>query len=314
MGWTFSGGNPGMHRAIIDFDLSTIPDHAIISEAYLYLYYFCHPPDNLPHAGENQAYLKLISTHWEEGLVTWNTQPFTSGDYIVNVPASTGPEQDYEIDVTSLIRQLHENPGSYYGMMLQLENEDPYNCLIFGSSDNTDPTLRPRLTIEYCFPPECTFEYAIESGLFSFTSNSPAATSWWWDFGDGHFSDLQHPVHWYSSNGTYDVCLTVEDECGSSTSCDTINFQSFGLEEKMHCQFRIFPNPASEAVTIRLPEQEKFKLYLRNSIGATCLMIKDIKGNPGEYKIDVSGFPSGLYVLNLIGGRYSMTEKLTIQR
>jgi len=35
--------------------------------------------------------------------------------------------------------------------------------------------------------------------------------SWFWDFGDGHYAHGQHPVHMYTSQGTYTVCLTVID-------------------------------------------------------------------------------------------------------
>ena len=35
--------------------------------------------------------------------------------------------------------------------------------------------------------------------------------SYWWDFGDGYYSDLQNPVHCYYMNGSFEVTLTVKD-------------------------------------------------------------------------------------------------------
>jgi len=37
-------------------------------------------------------------------------------------------------------------------------------------------------------------------------------TSWLWEFGDGNTSEEQHPVHIYTTNGTYDVGLTINRE------------------------------------------------------------------------------------------------------
>ena len=42
--------------------------------------------------------------------------------------------------------------------------------------------------------------------------------SWDWDFGDGNSSTQQHPIHSYSSSGTYTVNLTVTDDQGASDS------------------------------------------------------------------------------------------------
>ena len=44
-------------------------------------------------------------------------------------------------------------------------------------------------------------------------------TSWTWDFGDGNSSTLQNPTHTYSSDGTYNVSLTISD--GTITDTET---------------------------------------------------------------------------------------------
>lgn len=47
--------------------------------------------------------------------------------------------------------------------------------------------------------------------------------SWEWDFGDGITSTAYHPVHEYSSYGTYYVCLTITDGVScTDVFCDTI--------------------------------------------------------------------------------------------
>ncbi|MCD4746850.1 MAG: PKD domain-containing protein [Bacteroidales bacterium] len=49
-------------------------------------------------------------------------------------------------------------------------------------------------------------------------------TYWFWDFGDGHISELQNPVHTYEEPGEYTVCLTVGNDFTGceDTFCDLI--------------------------------------------------------------------------------------------
>lgn len=57
-----------------------------------------------------------------------------------------------------------------------------------------------------------------------FYNSSPYNAQWFWNFGDGNTSTLQNPVHQYSVNSTYSVCLTAITTLGDTcTFCDTIN-------------------------------------------------------------------------------------------
>jgi len=74
--WTNSG-NLGKMRALIEFDLSFIPENATISSSSLSLYY--NPTDNLQsfdlHTGNNDAYIQRITESWDESTVNWTNQP-----------------------------------------------------------------------------------------------------------------------------------------------------------------------------------------------------------------------------------------------
>lgn len=52
-------------------------------------------------------------------------------------------------------------------------------------------------------------------------------TGWYWRFGDGRTSTLQHPTHQYTKMGTYLVQLTVNRSSGSNTFCKNIMVQPF---------------------------------------------------------------------------------------
>lgn len=59
----------------------------------------------------------------------------------------------------------------------------------------------------------------VQDGVVAFTDLSAGQiSSWLWDFTDGSISALQHPVHKFTSLGTYNVKLTVTDNIGCEGS------------------------------------------------------------------------------------------------
>ena len=59
--------------------------------------------------------------------------------------------------------------------------------------------------------------------MFQFTDASTEnVTDWDWSFGDGTYSNNQHPSHWYQEIGTYPIRLSVETEYGC---LDTIGYE-----------------------------------------------------------------------------------------
>lgn len=61
-----------------------------------------------------------------------------------------------------------------------------------------------------------------ELGVFFSDSSTNNPTSWSWDFGDGGTSAGQNPSYTYAVPGTYTVCLTVTNSCGSDSMCQVI--------------------------------------------------------------------------------------------
>jgi PKD repeat protein len=225
MGWTY-WGETGAIRSLMDFDLSQIPPDAIITEAKLSLYYLNTQPNPDIEPGENESYLQLITSPWDEETVTWNDPPLTTEEDQVYLRRSTEPEQDYpDIDVTTVISKLFYEPENYHGLMLRLINEYPYACMLFASGDCNSVELRPKLEIIYrtCMPPVADFEYQADGQLVSFTGISPSTISWHWDFGDGDTSNVQNPDHVYQEAGIYEVCLRVQDTCDYAVYCEVLD-------------------------------------------------------------------------------------------
>ena len=96
-------------------------------------------------------------------------------------------------------------------------------CLAITSGDSTcyDFYCEPILVdnggacvAQFTYFPDSSFtDYTYQ---FVDLSYGDSIQSWYWDFGDGNYSTEQNPVHTFSEEGDYYVCLTIE--CGDCES------------------------------------------------------------------------------------------------
>jgi hypothetical protein len=150
--WT-SGGQPWTLRALLKFDLSSIPVNANIISANLYLYSNPTPlTGNLVDANfgtNNTMLVQQIVTNWSPSTTNWFNQPVASSTNQIVVPSTTQSILDLNLDVTSMVSAM-VNSSANYGFFLKLQNEVTYNSRIFVSSYNTTyPAKRPKLVVVY---------------------------------------------------------------------------------------------------------------------------------------------------------------------
>ncbi len=154
---------PYAKRGLIKFDLSSIPANATVISAYLSTYAY-----NLPGTGghlsanNNMGYLFRVTQSWNEGTVTWSTQPpYTTADTVF-FPISDSSNQNYlNVDVRNQVQMQVANAATNYGFLFKQKYECTCNGrLVFGSSDNATASLRPKLVVTYAVcsgaPPSAT--------------------------------------------------------------------------------------------------------------------------------------------------------------
>lgn len=97
-----------------------------------------------------------------------------------------------------------------------------YNvCLTVTNVAGSD-TYCAGVTIITFPPPVAEFIYSGDP-VTSFSDQSAGLVSTWhWDFGDGTTSELQNPIHTFSGNDNYTVCLTAGNPSGENTTCHII--------------------------------------------------------------------------------------------
>lgn len=153
LGWTFNGVY-GIVRAFIQFDLSSIPAGSEIDSAFLSLY-APHSPHMQFHSGESAAFLRRITSEWDDATVSWNHQPLSTDVHQVVLPKASAEYQDYpHINVTALIHDMVHDPSNSFGFMLILQDERKYNRISFCASEYPDETKHPKLEIYYKTPDE----------------------------------------------------------------------------------------------------------------------------------------------------------------
>lgn len=98
-----------------------------------------------------------------------------------------------------------------------------------------------------------------------------------------------------ASDGVFDSGLFLEAYSFTSGT-------SIGIEEPNENSFSIYPNPATDFVTIRFTNAENIKLILVNTFGETVKIFNTVNTNS---MLSLEGLANGMYVLMAeVNGRY----------
>ena len=198
---------------------------------------------------------------------------------------------------------------------------------IFGSmtgSNSIGGAAISSFVIYDCSPlPTAEFSYSQElctGTQIQFTNNSQNADSYAWNFGDGQGLDLseltsdsgfdlgaffgdgsttsteENPTMTYNSEGNYVVTLTATNECGTSIQQETLNILSCTSIDEVETETSIYPNPASQNITITNVENADIEIV--NALGQVVYANKNASGN---ISIDVRNFTNGTYFVKVNG-------------
>ena len=118
---------------------------------------------------------------------------------------------------------IQNNPQNIY------YNEGYYDVSLYVlSNEGCKDTLTKLEYIQFQYPVSNFYSDSLAlcpNETTKFISNSDGISlSQFWDFGDGYSSNLQNPSHTYSSNGLYNVTLTVIDSFGCSNIMTRNNY------------------------------------------------------------------------------------------
>jgi len=150
--WTINY-NPVYLRALLKFDLSSIPATATIKSANLYLYSHPTPNDgNLTDANfgtANTMLIQQVTSSWTTSGLTWFNQPTAATSNQITVAQAPQGQLDLNVDVTAQVTAMLSTNANY-GWLLRLQTENYYNSRQFVASRNTTyPDKHPKLVVYY---------------------------------------------------------------------------------------------------------------------------------------------------------------------
>lgn len=128
---------------------------------------------------------------------------------------STGGDLSYFWDFGDGSTSTDADPVHVY------DEAGTYTACMIAYSDCDADTTCTTITI-VCDLPVAAYSLETSGLTIMFTNESLFDDDQVWDFGDGTNSIEADPTHTYAVNGTYIVCLTVTNVCGSAIFCDTI--------------------------------------------------------------------------------------------
>lgn len=97
-----------------------------------------------------------------------------------------------------------------------------YNVCLTVENAGGSNTFCQNVIISSYAAPLANFSYSGDPTVTFTDLTIGEPTGWDWSFGDGGVSTDQNPVHTYTTNGTYNVCLTATNALGTSTSCQDV--------------------------------------------------------------------------------------------
>ena len=107
-------------------------------------------------------------------------------------------------------------------------------------------------------------------------------------------------------NGVYDYCVyAIYEDCQSEYVCQEVEMQ-FATPENLLDEVSVFPNPASDKVTIQCAGLTSIEVF---SIDGRLVQNVKVEGDVCQ----VEGLNSGIYVIRILKGELLMVRRLIIQ-
>jgi len=172
------------------------------------------------------------------------------------------------------------------------------------------------------FPATCNYQF--DGSILNTNRN---IIGWYWDFDDGTLASGQNVSHVYTTNGTYDVCLTVigldpmAGGCCTTTVCQQISvtcalkmYVDDGVkEEETHATqtvniLKVYPNPGSGVYFLELSNLAMARISITDIVGRQVLELSTAGGS--SKSLDLSDAPNGIYFVRVLQEEQIYTVKL----
>ena len=135
-----------------------------------------------------------------------------------------------------------------------------------------------------------------------------------YDFGDGSTSTSPNPTHTYSTANTYNVCVTVTNDCGSDTDCESVTVDVLtGITEATLGSLLLYPNPSDGTFNLEISDHEGLANINVLDMAGRVVFTQTVSMTSNFKKTFSLNVAEGTYVLQLQTARGIVIRKLEIR-
>ena len=193
--------------------------------------------------------------------------------------------------------------GSFY-VGGSMNEEIHLNGVIVSKGGHTDCFVAKYGYACNCTTPVATFTKSILSRTVTLTYTGPVAgtDSVVWSFGNGVSQTKTGSsmgtafTYTYPANGSYTVCVTTYNACGSNQTCQNAAITGVGVNNNVALpDISVYPNPARDV------------LFVKGCLPGTMASLMDMMGRAvqkpflltADKRIDLTGIAIGIYMLKV---------------
>jgi len=199
----------------------------------------------------------------------------------------------------------------YYARIVQLDGDEIFTSPIWYTRNDGQTEVVPAVHFSVLSNPVCVGE-PVELTYDGTAGNN----SYFWSFSAGvtpEYATQANPQVTFTQAGTYHATLYVENSAGSGFYTMPITVEGCAGVLDHGLGYKIYPNPATTQLTIEVDVEAAIEeIALIDAMGR--MVLRQTLENQGKNTLDISAFPSGMYVIQLLGSTKRITESLWIQK
>ena len=186
-----------------------------------------------------------------------------------------------------------------------------YTVILYASNSAGTDTVILENYVQLLAPPISAFGFEVEENTVRFSNQSENASEFQWDFGDqSPVSTEFSPVHTYDKADFYTVTLEARNDYCSSALARSfeIVLPTARSNVKLIPTLKVYPNPGKERFWLDWKDIQIDELHLMSGDGKV-LQSFDAK-NKSSLQLDLSQYPNGIYLLQLVSPIGNFYKKL----
>lgn len=226
-----------------------------------------------------------------EAIMTGGSSPF-------NYSWSTVPAQS-----AALVSNLA--PGAYKVMVT-----DSFGCIVFGTAIITVPVPFVFDSIGHS---AITCTGCANATATAFLSGGSAPYTYSWSTTPAQTTQTATQL----APGTYTVCVTDASGCSLCDGITIDNTLGIQVYETGNMKISYFPNPSTGSLTVTIQsfiQSQEMTFRLVNLVGQEVYSSRvELNENTTTRIFDLSSYPKGIYLIQLIDGREMITQKLILR-